>query len=80
MEAREICRRTAVRLAEQYYPVVIGPVLPFGASSFHPGYPGTVSIKPERLIALIRGEYMHLYKTVFAILTSSAAMVTVCHP
>jgi len=65
MEAREICRRTAIRLAEQNCPVVIGPVIPFGTSNFHLGYPGTVSIKPETLIALIRDICMSLYKSGF---------------
>jgi hypothetical protein len=32
MEGREICRRTAIRLAEKNCPVVIGPVIPFGTS------------------------------------------------
>lgn len=62
MEAREICRRTAIRLAELNCPVVIGPVIPFGTSNFHLGYPGTVSVKPETLIALIRDVCMSLYK------------------
>lgn len=61
MEAREICRRTALRLAEVDCPVVIGPVMPFGTSSFHMGYPGTVSLKPATLIALIRDVCMSLY-------------------
>ena len=40
MEAREICRRTAIRLEELDCPVVIGPVIPFGTSSFHMEFPG----------------------------------------
>ncbi|CAN5684057.1 creatininase family protein [soil metagenome] len=65
MEAREICRRSAMRLAEQNCPVVIGPVIPFGTSNFHLDYPGTVSVKPETLIALIRDICMSLYKSGF---------------
>jgi len=65
MEAREICRRTALRLAELNCPVVIGPVIPFGTSSFHLGYPGTVSLKPETLIALIRDVCLSLYQSGF---------------
>ncbi|HMN27739.1 MAG TPA: creatininase family protein [Caldilineaceae bacterium] len=61
MEAREICRRTALRLAAMGHPVVIGPVIPFGTSNFHLGYPGTVSLKTETLIALIRDVCMSLY-------------------
>ena len=81
MKAREICRRTAVELAEQNYPMVIGLVIPFGASNFHSGYPGTVSIQREGLIALlIRDGYMRLYKSGFRNLSSSTAMTAVCHP
>ena len=61
MEAREICRRTAIRLAEQGCPVVIGPVIPFGTSNFHLDYPGTISLKTQTLIALIRDVCMSLY-------------------
>src|ERR671933_386522 len=47
MEAREICRRTAIRLAQQDCPVVIGPVIPFGTSSFHLDFPGSISISSQ---------------------------------
>ncbi len=62
MEAREICRRTAIHLAERGCPVVIGPAIPFGTSNFHMAYPGTISLKTETLIALIRDVCMSLYK------------------
>ena len=62
MEAREICRRTAVRLAEQGCPVVIGPVIPFGTSSFHMGFPGTVSISSSTLITLLKEVCLSLYQ------------------
>jgi len=61
MEAREICRRAALRLQEAGCPVVIGPVVPFGTSNFHMEYPGTVSLKPETLIALTRDICKSLY-------------------
>ena len=61
MEAREICRRTAIRLAEQSCPVVIGPVIPFGTSSFHMGFPGTVSISASTLIILLKEVCLSLY-------------------
>lgn len=62
MEAREICRRTAVRLAEQGCPVVIGPVIPFGTSSFHMGFPGTVSISSGTLVTLLKEVCLSLYQ------------------
>lgn len=65
MEAREICRRAALRLAGEGCPVVIGPVIPFGTSNFHLGYAGTVSLKTETLIALIRDVCLSLYASGF---------------
>lgn len=65
MEAREICRRVALRLEEEGCPVVIGPLVPFGTSNFHMGYPGTVSLKPETLIALSRDVCLSLYQSGF---------------
>lgn len=65
MEAREICRRVALQLEAEGCPVVIGPVIPFGTSNFHLGYPGTVSLKPETLIALSRDICRSLYQSGF---------------
>jgi creatinine amidohydrolase len=65
MEAREICRRVAMRLAEAGCPLVIGPLIPFGASNFHLGYPGTVSLKTATLIALIDDVCLSLYTSGF---------------
>lgn len=65
MEAREICRRVALRLEAEGCPVVIGPLIPFGTSNFHMGYPGTVSLKPETLIALSRDVCLSLYQSGF---------------
>lgn len=61
MEAREICRRTAIALEKLGCPVVIGPVIPFGTSSFHMGFPGTVSISSATLIALLKEVCLSLY-------------------
>lgn len=61
-EAREICRRTAVRLASQGCPVVIGPTLPFGVSSFHMGFPGTISISATTLLTLTKEVCLSLYR------------------
>ena len=65
MEAREICRRTAIRLEALGCPVVIGPVIPFGTSSFHMGFPGTVSIRSETLTKLLFEVCMSLYESGF---------------
>jgi len=61
MEGREICRRTAVRLAEMNCPVVIGPVIPFGTSSFHMAFPGTISLTSRTLTRLLHEVCMSLY-------------------
>jgi len=62
MEAREICRRTAIRLEDMGCPVVIGPVIPFGTSSFHMAFPGTISISSRTLTTLLHEVCMSLYQ------------------
>jgi creatinine amidohydrolase len=62
MEAREICRRTAISLAAKDCPVVIGPVIPFGTSSFHMGFAGTISISSRTLTTLLHEVCMSLYQ------------------
>ncbi|MDZ4719865.1 MAG: creatininase family protein [Roseiflexaceae bacterium] len=57
-EAREICRRTAVALEALHCPVVIGPTIPFGVSTFHMGFPGTVTLTSSTLILVLK-EVMH---------------------
>lgn len=62
MEAREICRRTTIRLEEMRCPVVIGPAIHFGTSSFHMGFPGTVSISSSTLVTLLKEVCLSLYQ------------------
>jgi creatinine amidohydrolase len=62
MEAREICRRTAARLDTVGCPVVIGPLIPFGTSSFHMAFAGTVSISSRTLTQLLHEVCMSLYQ------------------
>lgn len=62
MEGREICRRTAIRLEELGCPVMIAPVIPFGTSSFHMGFAGTISISSATLVALLREVALSLHK------------------
>ncbi|NWF79840.1 MAG: creatininase family protein [Chloroflexi bacterium] len=57
-EAREICRRTALALERRGCPVVIGPTIPFGVSTFHMGFPGTITLSSSTLILLLK-EVMH---------------------
>jgi creatinine amidohydrolase len=65
MEAREICRRAALRLETMGCPVVIGPVIPFGTSSFHMGFPGTITLSPLTLITLLKEVCLSLYQSGF---------------
>jgi len=62
MEAREICRRATVALRERGCPVVLGPVVPFGTSSFHMAFPGTISLTSATLIKLLHEICLSLYK------------------
>jgi creatinine amidohydrolase len=64
-EARENCRRAALKLEALGCPVVIGPVIPFGTSSFHMGFAGTITLSPLTLIALTKEICLSLYKSGF---------------
>jgi creatinine amidohydrolase len=62
-EARENCRRAALRLEARECPVVIGPAIPFGTSSFHMGFTGTISISATTFIALTKEICLSLYQS-----------------
>lgn len=62
MEAREICRRAARTLEAMGCPIVLGPVIPFGTSSFHMAFPGTVSLTSGTMTRLLHEVCMSLYK------------------
>lgn len=64
-EARENCRRAALRLESLACPVVIGPVIPFGTSSFHLGFAGTISLSAITMINLLKEVCLSLYETGF---------------
>jgi len=64
-EARENCRRAAIRLETLGCPVVIGPVIPFGTSSFHLGFAGTISLSSNTMINLLKEVCLSLYQTGF---------------
>ena len=64
-EARENCRRAALRLAGLGCPVIIGPVIPFGTSSFHLGFAGTISLSSRTMISLLTEVCLSLYETGF---------------
>ena len=64
-EARENCRRAALRLADMACPVVIGPVIPFGTSSFHLGFAGTISLSSSTMINLLTEVCLSLHDSGF---------------
>lgn len=64
-EARENCRRAALRLEALGCPVVIGPVIPFGTSSFHLGFAGTISLSSHTMINLLTEVCLSLHATGF---------------
>ncbi len=64
-EARENCRRAALRLEALGCPVIIGPVIPFGTSSFHLGFVGTISLSSRTIISLLTEVCLSLYQTGF---------------
>ncbi len=64
-EARENCRRAAIQLAAMGCPVIIGPVIPFGTSSFHMGFAGTISLSSHTMINLLTEVCLSLYQTGF---------------
>ena len=64
-ESRENCRRAAIRLEALGCPVIIGPVIPFGTSSFHLGFAGTISLSSNTMIKLLTEVCLSLYETGF---------------
>jgi len=64
-DARENCRRAAIHLETLGCPVVIGPVIPFGTSSFHLGFAGTISLSSNTMINLLKEVCLSLYQTGF---------------
>ena len=64
-EARENCRRAALRLEALGCPVVIGPVIPFGTSSFHLGFAGTISLSSHTMINLLTEVCLGLHESGF---------------
>ncbi|MBK8021832.1 MAG: creatininase family protein [Chloroflexi bacterium] len=49
-----ICYAIAERLNQQLYPrAILTPVAPWGVSSHHMNFPGTISLQPETYLALL---------------------------
>ena len=61
--------------------VIIGPVIPFGTSSFHMAFAGTISLSSRTLTRLLHEVCMSLYQGGFpaTFLFSSMDTMATCH-
>ncbi len=64
-EARENCRRAVLKLNAMDCPTLIGPTIPFGTSSFHMGFTGTITLSPMTLINMTQEICLSLYESGF---------------
>ena len=62
MQAVEIAQRAQLRLAEEGISVVVGPPLLFGLCSYHMDFPGTVTLQPDTMLAVIEEVCLSLYQ------------------
>src|SRR5256886_9103525 len=40
---------------------MVAPAIPFGVSSMHAAFPGTIAVQPSTLLQLVRDEFQALY-------------------
>jgi creatinine amidohydrolase len=57
----EIAKRTVARLEQDGIRVVAGPAIPFGVAPYHMPFPGTISLHPDTLKAIIKDVCTSLY-------------------
>lgn len=62
IEAREMARRTVLQLGREGIPILLGPAVPFGFSSYHLDFPGSVSLTAPTLLAVVREVCLSLYR------------------
>jgi len=53
LQADAVCRQAAAWLVANDVPAVVGPPVPYGHSPLHETFPGSVSLSPETLCALL---------------------------
>jgi creatinine amidohydrolase len=61
IQAREILCRAAQKLSDEGVTVVVGPIIPLGLSSYHMDFPGTVTLTPSTLSAVLKDVFRSLY-------------------
>jgi creatinine amidohydrolase len=62
MQANEMAKRTAKKLAEEGIKVLVGPTIPFGCAPYHMGFPGTINLRSTTLHAVIKDVCLSLYQ------------------
>ena len=58
----EMCRRAVAALETRGVPILLGPSIPFGLSSYHLGFPGGVTISSATMSALAKEIARSLYR------------------
>ncbi len=49
-----ICEDLTWRLAERFHPrVLVAPALPYGMSTYHMGFPGTITLRPQTMLHVL---------------------------
>jgi creatinine amidohydrolase len=61
IQAREILRRVRKKLSDEGITVMVGPIITTGLSSYHMGFPGTITLQPSTLSAVIKDVFRSLY-------------------
>jgi creatinine amidohydrolase len=54
IEAEELLRLVSLRMAQDNYPVVAGPVIPFGPTTDRMSLPGTISLSNQTFIGVVK--------------------------
>jgi creatinine amidohydrolase len=62
IQATEILRRAAAKLADDGITVVVGPLITMGLSSYHMDFPGSVTLTPSTLSGLIKDVCRSMYR------------------
>lgn len=62
IQAQDIARRVAARLAEEGTAIGVGPVIPFGIADHHMAFPGTITLSGMTFFNLLKEVTLSLYK------------------
>lgn len=62
MQGTEICKRVQLLLAEEGIPVVVAPPFIYGLSAAHMEFPGTITLQPHTMLAVLEETCLSLYR------------------